>query len=209
MSTCKYIGFDFETGGLDPSVNPILTGYFCALDKDLNILGELDLKISPEEPYSKVEAGALEVNKIDLAKHVEDKNTVSRQEAGRRLEEFLSLYSKNAKSKPKPLGHNIHFDMGFLTQLISADTIKKKLHYGVICTKVISDFFKEVGVLPQEIGKLESLVQYFGIPKGELHTAKDDTLMMVAAYGKLMQMTKDMSKPGSSLSMDVLSMLEK
>jgi DNA polymerase III epsilon subunit-like protein len=209
MSNAKYIGFDFETGGLDPEKNPILTGYFCALDKDLNILGDLELSILPDSPYAEVDKDALKVNKIDLEKHMAQ--AITRAEASARLGEFLTKFggkNKKDKNRPRPLGHNVAFDLGFLPQLISKGSIEERLHYGNICTKVLTDFFKEVGVLPEDVGNLESLVRYFNIPKLNAHTAKDDTLMMVGVYGKMIQMIKS-STGGSSLSVDILSMLEK
>lgn len=211
MSNVAYIGFDFETGGLDYLVNPALTGYFCALDKNLNILGDLNLKIRPSAPYDKVEQGALDVNKIDLKKHIEDPETLTREEAGKRLEEFLEKFGGKGlrdKNRPKPLGHNVSFDMDFLTQLISKETIEKRLHYSQMCTAVVTNFFKGCDMLPPEVGTLQSLVRHFGIPQRTAHEAKGDTLMMVGVFFSLQKMAKS-SKESSGLSIDILSMLEK
>lgn len=202
---------DLETGGLDPLSSPILTGYFCFLDKNLNKIAELELKIRPDEIYSKVDQKALDVNNIDLKKHLEDSDTLSRLEAGTKLKEFLAKFggkNKKDKNRPKPLGHNVSFDLSFMPQIISKEDFESHIHYGNICTKVITDFLKDVGVLPEEVGTLQSLVTYFNIPQLKAHSAKDDTLMMVAVYDKLIQMVKS-SVGGPSLSMDVLSMLEK
>jgi DNA polymerase III epsilon subunit-like protein len=209
MNQAKYIGFDFETGGLNPQESPILTGYFCALDKDLNILGELDLKIRPEAPYLKIDKEALAVNKIVLDEHT--KNSLSREEAGLKLKEFLEKFggkNKKDKQRPMPLGHNVYFDISFLPQLISKDDLEKRIHYRTVCTSVLTGFFKEIGLLPEDVGSLESLVRYFNLSKLNAHTAKDDTLMMVGVYGKIIQMVKGLST-GSGLSVDILSMLEK
>lgn len=209
MSDTSYIGFDFETGGLDPQVNPILTGYFCALDKDLNILGELELKVAPSGPYLTVDAQALSVNGINMEEHMA--TALSREEASKQLSAFLEKFGGNGPKtkKPRPLGHNVAFDLGFLQQLLPKAEIDRRLNYGSICTKSIADFLKEVGLFPPEIGNLQSLVKYFEIPQLKAHTAKDDTLMMVGVYGKMIQMVKGSVGGGSGLSIDLLSMLEK
>ena len=211
MSNTAFIGFDFETGGTDYLVNPALTAYFCALDKDLNILGELSLKIRPSAPYDKIEQAALDVNKIDLKAHLEDPETLSREEAGKKLQEFLQKFGGKGprdKNRPKPLGHNVGFDMDFLTQLISGEVINKHFHYSQICTKVVADFLKLCGLLPPEIGTLQSLVKHFNIPQKTAHEAKGDTLMMVGVLYTMIKMIKSL-KESSGLSVDILSMLEK
>lgn len=207
----KYIAFDSETGGLDCHKNPILTAYFAALDKDLNILGELDLLIRPDAQYPFIDPGAMEVNKIDLEAHNLDPRSLSRQEAGMALQAFLAKYGgKNSrdKNRPKPLGHNVGFDLGFKGQIIAEQDWSKHVHYSSICTKVITDFFKDCGIFPDHVGNLGSLVKYFNIKERPAHNAKEDTLMMIDVYGKIMEVAKSFGS-GSSISLDLLSMLEK
>lgn len=212
MSDVKYIGFDFETGGTDPDVNAILTAYFCALDKDLNIVDDLNLKVRPEAPYEKVEEEALKVNGIDLEKHISDPDTVSREEAGKRLSAFLAkngAKSKKDKSKPRPLGHNVSFDVGFSRQLISKDEWESRVHYGHVCTFSMSTGLKDAELLPETVGNLKSLVKHFNIPMLNAHSAKDDTIMMVQVYGSIRTMLKSLASNTGGLNMDTLSMLEK
>lgn len=207
----KYIAFDFETGGLDPIKNQILTGYFVALDKDLNILGDLDLKIKSDPEFT-IDKQSLEVNKIDLEKHNLDPKSLTFPQAKIVFAEFLNKFGGNGKrdkNRPRLLGHNSPFDKSFLWQLAETEILESKIHYGLVCTKIICDFFKDIGVLPDEIGTLDSLIKYFEVPKLEAHIAKNDVLMTVGVYGKLIQMVKGMAQNNNGLSLDILSMLEK
>lgn len=212
MSEVKYIGMDFETGGTDSSVHPGLTAYFCALDENLNVLDELELKIKPDDKYV-VEQEALKINGINLEKHLLDPQTISMKEAGEKLIDFLSRSTKKdnkSKAKPLALGHNVSFDIGFVLQLITKKQWGDFVHYGNICTFSMSTGLKDAGLLPASVGKLESLAKHFGIKQEKAHTAKEDTLVMVAVYGKIRDMLKSLASSDSgALAMDTLSMLEK
>jgi DNA polymerase III alpha subunit (gram-positive type) len=206
----KYLAFDTETGGLFPHKNPVLTAYFAVVGEDFGIIDELDLRIKPEAPFLEVDAGALEVNKIDLAKHVEDPRTVSREEASRLLVQFLKKNKPAGRSpKLRPMGHNIDFDINMIkAQLIAPETYEDLLHYGKVDTKMVIDFLKDSDWLPQDIGRLESAVRYFGITQLGAHDAKNDTLMMIEVYTKLVDILRN-SKKSSVTSLDILSLLEK
>jgi DNA polymerase III alpha subunit (gram-positive type) len=203
MKKPKYLAMDCETGGLDATKNPVLTAFFGVIGEDYGLIDELYLFIRPDEQFSEISKEAMAVNKIDIQKHIEDPRTVSRQDAGKLLLDFLK---KNKKLKP--LGHNVDFDIGMVTaQLISPADWNKNVHYGKIDTKMIADFLKEVGWLPPEIGRLESLVKHFAIPQLGAHEARNDTLMAVEAYRNLVEMVASKSSDGTSF--DVLSLLEK
>lgn len=209
MNETKYIAFDFETGGIDPSKNPILTGYFAALDKNLNILGDLELKIKPEAPFDVLEKDAMKVNGIDLEKHNNDPETLSRAEAAAKLKSFLREFRGKSRSKPRPLGHNIAFDVNFTRQLLTQEEWESNVHYGIACTSVLTNILKDIGILPETVGNLESLVKYFGVQERTAHTAKDDVLMMIEVYDKMIQMLKRSIEGYGGLSFDILSALEK
>lgn len=206
----KYIAFDFETGGIDPLQSPALTGYFAALDPNLNILGELELQIRPEAPFELIEAGAMKVNGIDLAKHNLDPQTLSRSEAGGKLKSFLKEFRGKQKAKPRPLGHNVAFDVAFTRQLLSQAEWEAHVHYGVACTSVMTNVLKDIGLLPETLGNLGSLVKHFDVQQRNAHSAKDDVLMMIDVYAKMISMLKSgLEGSSSGPSIDVLSMLEK
>jgi DNA polymerase III epsilon subunit-like protein len=73
----------------------------------------------------------------------------------------------------------------------------------------MTNILKDIGVLPETVGNLGSLVRYFEIQERTAHTAKDDVLMMIDVYDKMVQMLKGNIEGSGGLSIDLLSMLEK
>ena len=209
MSKAKYLAFDTETGGLDETRNPILTAYFAIIGEDYGTLDELYLFIKPEAPFDVVEQGALDVNKIDMAKHLERSDLITREQAKSQLTSFLKK-NKPKGAKVKPLGHNVDFDIRMVkAQILPHKEWESLIHYGKIDTKMAGDLLKEAGWLPPEIGTLGSLVKHFGIAQLGAHDAKNDTLMTVEAYKKLIDMLASKKDSGGDTSLDVLSLLEK
>ena len=212
MQKPKYLAFDTETGGLIALKNPVLTAYFAVVGEDFGIIDELYLFVKPEAPFDVIEPSAMAVNKINLQAHLERSDILTRSEASHKLLEFLKKYQSkrgsNIPTKLKPMGHNVDFDINMVTaQLVSSEDWNKYLHYGKIDTKMIADFLKEVGLLPPEIGRLESLVKHFNIPMLGAHEARNDTLMMIESYRELVSMVSSLKK--DTVSFDVLSLLEK
>ena len=80
------------------------------------------------------------------------------------------------------------------------------VHYGIIDTKSNTDFLKDAGWLPRDVGTLISLVEFFGIPKRDAHRAKGDTLMCVDVYRA--QLALMASKKESAPQQDLISLLE-
>jgi DNA polymerase III alpha subunit (gram-positive type) len=209
MSKPKFLAFDTETAGLDPFKNPILTAYFAIVGEDYGILDELYMFIKPESPFDQIEAKAMEVNKIDLAKHVERPDAITRDAAKVKLKAFLKS-NKPKGAKVKPLGHNVDFDIGMVkAQILPHAEWEELVHYGKIDTKMAGDLLKEAGWLPPEIGTLGSLVSHFNIAQLGAHEAKNDTLMMVEVYKKLIDTLSSKKNSNNENPLDILSLLEK
>lgn len=208
MSNIAYIAFDLETGGFDPKVSPILTGCFLAVDESLNVIDELNLKIRPNETYHLVTPEALAVNKINLEAHLADPETLTHAEAKVKLTSFLKKHCA-ARSKPRSMGHNVGFDAGFVfEQLLTKAEWEKFMHYHSVDTMAVTGFLKDCGWLPKEVGKLESLVKHFNIPKLEHHNARGDILMTVDVYRALRGMVIGAKNGAGQGHEDLLSLLE-
>lgn len=210
----EFIGIDLETGGLSSDRNAILTCYMSAVNEHLEVLDEIHLFIRPEAPFDAVEEKALKVNNIDLAKHVADPSTITYAQARTTIRSFMQKHGNAKKgskhTKPMVIGHNVHFDLGFIfTQLADKKEWEKYFGYHVMDTMVACTLLKKVGWLPPEVGKLESLVKHFGVQNLGAHDAKADTLMMLNVFGKMVNMIKDAKKNAGGNSLDLLSMLEK
>lgn len=122
MKKANYIVFDCETGGLKCEENPILEIALVTLDTNLK---EIDRYETYVKPYDGLEVtkGALQANGIKL-RDVEE-NGISKKE----FIKNMITYFKKAKGgnhpsmKPVVVGHNIPFDIGFMTQLFKDEKI--------------------------------------------------------------------------------------
>ena len=209
MSDSFFYAMDSETGGLDPKSVDILTLFISVVDEDFKILDELDLKLKPNDRLPIVEEQAMAVNKIDLAKHVADPNTITYDEAKVKITAFAKKYLKKRGrySNLIVLGQNAMFDLGFIWEYIMSKTEWEQLFsYNVEDTKSASLFLKRCGWLPSDIGTLKSLVEHFGIAKREAHEARGDVLMTVDVYKAMVDLM--ISKKQNGNTQDIISLLE-
>jgi DNA polymerase III epsilon subunit-like protein len=200
---------DSETGSLRPKNGDILTLFMAVVDEDFKLLDELDLKLKPNDRLPIAEPGALEVNKIDLQKHMADPTTLTYKEARLKITEFIKKYLKKRGrySNLIPLGQNVSFDLKFIWEyIIPEEEWENLFSYNVEDTKTASLFLKRCGWLPKELGTLKSLVEYFNIPKREAHEAKGDVHMTLDVYKKLIELMASKKENGSS--QDLISLLE-
>ena len=172
----RFITLDLETGGIDTDKS-LLTAYFAVVDQDLNVLGELELTVKPNDGIYKVTARAMEVNKIDLVEH--DTVAIPEREACGQLFEFLKLHSEVGANKLVPIGQNVKFDIDFVWEhLVSRNTWEMFCSYRVIDTATIGSFLKVAGLIPEEVsGSLGSLCKFFGVDQQAAHTAREDALV--------------------------------
>lgn len=202
-----YIAFDCETGGLTLD-SDLLTCHFIVLDSNLNILEELPLYLKPLDRDYNVTNGAMEVNKIDLKEH--DKIAISYEAGAKLLKDLLKKY-KPARKRTwfKAIGQNIPFDVRFIshyllggfdynnpTKALESVGISK----GLLDTYVLTQFLKQFGYLPEELGSLTSLVNHFNIKTQEFHNARTDTLMTIEVWKKFIDMFSNFKSNGSSNS---------
>lgn len=198
--------FDTETGGLDPKEHSLLTAYFCIVDKDWNILDELDLKVKPDDGVYNVQEAAMKINKIDLEEH--DKIAITYSEAKKLLKEFLQRNKiKGKRNHFMPMGQNINFDIGFIkaTILPEKDYKASGINYSFLDTKQLVDYLKWSGIFPDSMRtNLGAIVDYLGLPKRNAHEAKDDVLMTIDVFKGLTDLFREKAKGSSSLKTKLL-----
>jgi DNA polymerase III alpha subunit (gram-positive type) len=175
-----YLGMDNETGGLDENCT-LLTTYLCALDKNLNKIDSLYLflKENNDKPYV-VEAGGLEVNKIDIIQH--DKIAMPYSKGGQLLREFIKKHSSDGAEQLIPLGHNVHFDItGINNKLLSRGNWQHFVSYRHFDTQIYARGLQMKGVLPMDMSiSLVNLTKFFNVKvPGSAHEAEYDTLATV------------------------------
>ena len=188
--------YDLETGGTDSKKHSILTGYWAIYNDQQEKIDELELYLKPDDGNVVADQEALDVTGIIVKEHLEDPRTITYSEGSKRLLEFLEKHKIKGKRKHfRPCGQNIGFDEGFvMAQLVDEEIWRKLVHYRAIDTLQVLTFLQDVGFLPKELGNLGSQVDYFNIPKGKAHDAKEDIRMTVdvyRAYCKLMKEKKD------------------
>lgn len=204
-----YLAFDCETGGLNHKTSDLLTLYMAILNEDLQIVDEIDLRLKPDGRLPVAEAGALRANGIDVQKHLADPNTITYAEAKKLTVELIKKYlkKKGRYSNIRPLGQNVGFDIDYVNEhVIPKDEWDSMIHYAKIDTKLIVDFLKDAGWFPSDLGSLGSIVDYLQVPKRAAHNAKEDTLMCIDVYKKLLDIMK--SKKEGGTSQDLISLLE-
>lgn len=174
----KYISFDTETSGLDPTKCNLLTVCFIVLDSELNEIDRLNISLKQVNYYINVEA--LKVNRINLIKHHD--SSIDIMDARNKLHNFLNKYK--TQYSLIPIGHNIKFDISFIKSsgLLIENEYLKYISFNSIDTISIAQFLKLSGKLPkQQSVSLINLCKYAKINQRENdeHTAEYDTEMTI------------------------------
>lgn len=208
-----YLWFDTETGGLDPKVHSLLTAYFRICDDELNFVDDLYLQLKPSDIQKlTVTAEAMEINGINLQEHLSDPNTHTYEEGKEILVSFLEKHKIKGKRKSfRPAGHNVQFDKDMIwAQLIPQDEWEKLVHYRTLDTSIITNFLKDIDYIPQDLGNLTSLAEYFKVPMKEAHNAKNDVLMNIEVYREIVTLFKHARKnfAGNQSNSGLLEIIE-
>lgn len=205
-----FMPFDCETGGLNPAEADLLTVYLAILDEDFKLVEELDLKVKPDGGRLPItEAGALRVNGINVQEHLANPATITYSEAKALIVGMIKRHlKKNGRySNIRPMGQNVQFDIDWVNfHILPKNEWDSMIHYGKIDTKICVDFLKDCGWFPRDLGSLGSIVEYLQLPKRAAHNAKEDTLMTVDVYKKLLEIMK--SKKDGGQTQDLISLLE-
>lgn len=202
--------FDSETGGFNPDTADLLTFYMCIMDEEFKLHDELYLKLKPDGGRLPIaEDQALRVNGINLKAHLADPETVTYSEGRAKLEAMLGKYSKKIGRtlNIKPLGYNVPFDENWTWHhLLPREAWLKYMHYKRVDVMERVDFLKESGWFPPDLGALGTVVDFLQLPKREAHNCKEDTLMTVDVYKKLLEIMKSKKEGGSA--QDLITLLE-
>jgi DNA polymerase III alpha subunit (gram-positive type) len=179
---------DNETGGLDDKTS-LLSTYLEVVDEQFNVIDSLEMFIKPNDGLYVVEAGGLDVNKINIVEH--DKIAITAGDAGQKLFRFLQKHSNDGKIKLIPVGKNVQFDVsGLQRHLLSKKNMDKFVSYRLIDITGIAMGLQIKGKLPPDLGlSLFSLAQYFSITaEGNAHEAKYDTKVTMLVWRALLNL---------------------
>lgn len=188
-----YLAFDTETGGFAPEKASLLTGSFFVLDDNFEIVDELGFKLKHE--HYLVSAGALEVNKINLIEH--DAVAEQRHVIEAKVTAFLAKHA-NKFNPLKPFGHNVAFDVNFVTKGLPGVNWPAYISHRTVDTMTATAILQDWGILPKSLrGSLGSLTEFFGI-QYKAHDAREDILATIQVYRSMKGMVKQ-SNPCAEL----------
>lgn len=186
-----FMPMDCESGGLSDEVS-LLSAYFEIVDKDWNVVDTLDLYIKPNDGLYKVEAGGLEVNKINLVEH--DKKAITYSEAGQLLFRFLNINSNQGKIKIVPLGKNVSGDVRWVNKhLLNKGNWERFCSYRTMDISPFARALQIQGKIPPDVGlslfSLRDFLETKGLMpeiEGNPHEAKYDTKLTVDVFRGLL-----------------------
>lgn len=193
------IGFDLETGGFDKYNHTITEAYFAIWDKEWNLLDELHLYLKNDNGEIHGTKEAFEITGIDPESQLLDPNTLTYTEGRAKLLEMLAKHKiPKKRTHFRYLGQNItYFDIPFMEAqgfLTEEQAKKAGINHNSLDTTSIVTWLKDMEMLPSNVGSVGSLIEYFGLPKGTAHRAKDDVIMQKEIYIKLCNLMKDVGK---------------
>lgn len=179
----RYLHMDCEMGGRELKYS-LLTAYFMVTDDKFNVLGDLYLRVKPDDGDYVVSGQGMAVNKIDLIAH--DKIAIPYKQAKPLLFNFLRQHIlsipmvENLMWSPRltPVGHGVKGDIEHvLDKLISEGSWEQFCSYHYIDTSVVLQFLRACGKMPPDCdGSVSALAKYFGVDiQGDLHDARVDT----------------------------------
>jgi DNA polymerase III epsilon subunit-like protein len=188
-----YLFVDTETGGLTPQHSLLTVSAIC-VDSNFDIIprdnGEhgIYLKIKHEE-YA-LTAGALSVNKINIADH--DASAIPLQEASSQLCSYIeAMIRKAGKTRLIPAGHNVAFDVNFLrAYLINDRDWDAYFTYPAFDTAAIARFLHATGKHPGGYSLLRLRELYVPHMNGQLHNAETDNLTTIELAKKFVALIR-------------------
>ena len=182
----RYWFCDVETGGTDPQTTSLLSFYCAITDKDFNVLTTLgEVHTVPNDGIYKVNSGAMNVNKIDLAARNDQDvvQTMNYQAAGLLLKNFLLGNQPGGRSKLIYVNHKADFDLGYIHQyLLTPDFMRTVTNFGFRDTKVLGAELMDAGIFNKHRGNLAAWADAVGFTNPAPHTGEGDVLTTIAVY---------------------------
>jgi len=199
----RYLGFDLETGGFDKFNHTITEAYFAIWDEEWNLLDELHMYLKNDQGEVKGEQEAFDATGINPEELLNSPSTLTYKEGRAKLVEMLEKHKMPRKRVHyRYLGQNIiSFDIpfmeiqGFFTE---KQAKKSGISHNSLDTTAIVTWLKTMDMLPSNVGSISSLVDYFKLPKGVAHRARDDVHMQKEIYIKLCNLMKSASRDNLS-----------
>jgi len=181
MKPDKILFIDTETGGIDPSIDSLLS-IGLVVWKESRIIGEKEILVN--DGVLHVTDQALAINGIDLEEH--KKAAVSPGQAIQAFDEFLAQYFE-AGEKVTLGGHNINFDVNFLKTFLTKNnySFQQRFSHRHVDTASVLFYLYLTGKLKQKIVSSQDAFDFFGITVTGRHTALGDAVATATLFTKL------------------------
>ncbi|WP_271068679.1 3'-5' exonuclease [Caulobacter sp. NIBR1757] len=182
---------DTETGGLDASSASILS--IAGVLWESGRTGERFL-INVAEPEICADDRSLEINKIDIEKHI--LSAVEPAEAVKLIDTFIqdNFDGSDQKDGIVLAGHNVNFDVSFLKRLyrLAGQSFDERFSHRVLDTASVIRFLSLSGQLPLWDSNSTSAFEYFGIspPGRDRHTALGDAVATASLLTNLVRIAR-------------------
>ncbi len=179
------ISIDTETTGVNPFQDKILSIALVPFNKEIEPL-QVFIKYSSALQFSTSKAAEI------FNKYKTDYETkgISVLTAVDQIDEYLKKLSTD--NPVTFVGHNVGFDIAFLTGLYDLCERKPTWSHRSVDTHSILRFLFDSGLLDEEAFGLEKALKYFNIPlaKEEYHTALGDATVTAKLYNHLVNLNK-------------------
>lgn len=176
---------DTETTGLSPLSNQILSVGLLHIKANKNILKILNEKhiLVKHDEYN-LSKRAMQVNKINLKEH--EKKAKSPKQACKQIKWFIDENNLNSTTV---LGHNVSFDINFLTNFFENEKVKYPFFNQKEDTRYLWDKLKKRKLInPLLNSKLSTIANHFGIDCSNAHCAIDDCKITAKVYQKIISL---------------------
>lgn len=183
MEADKILFIDTETGGLDPSVNSLLSMAFVVWRK-FKIVAVKEILIN--DGILNVTEKALEINGIVLEEH--KKVAVNPSEAIIMLDQFLDLHF-HPDEKITLGGHNINFDVNFIKNFLSKNgyNFNRRFSHRYVDTATILYYLYLSNKIAQKAISSQEAFDFFGITVENRHTALSDAVATTKLFTILLK----------------------
>jgi len=165
----------------------LLTAYFLVTDAHFNKVGDLYLRVKPDDGVYIVSGQGMAVNGINLQEH--DKIAIPYKQAKPLLFNFLKTQSNGHKLTP--VGHGVRGDIEHvIDKLISEGSWEQFCTYHFIDTSVVLQFLRACGKMPLDTdGSVGAIANYFSIDiGGDLHDASVDAKVTCEILKKFVEL---------------------
>ncbi|MDH3353413.1 MAG: 3'-5' exonuclease [Nanoarchaeota archaeon] len=181
----KRLVIDTETTGLSPRFNKTLTVGMLLIDVEKNFLKILDENhIFIKHDNYNATKGAMAVNKIDLAQH--NLHAVPPKKACIQINSFIE---KNSLHETPLVGHNLHFDKGFLNALFDQGESFSKFHHQSEDTMFIWRNHQKLGNVPFGLrSSLQEVANFFNLDYARAHDALADCHITAKVYHNMLKL---------------------